>query len=98
MSLDLNKLEHLLELAGGAKQARCPACAESGQDRKGEHLRIYPDGRFGCCVYPKDHEHRKRIFALAGERGRRAIQVRVVAAKPIAPIQCGIFRTARTGV
>lgn len=91
MSLELNKLEHLVELAGGVKQARCPACAESGQDRKGEHLRIYPDGRFGCCVYPKDHEHRKRIFALAGERGRRTIQVRVADAKPSAPVQSGIF-------
>jgi hypothetical protein len=29
-------------------------------------LRIYPDGRFGCCVHPKDREHRKRIWALAG--------------------------------
>jgi hypothetical protein len=91
MSLDLNKLERLVELGGGAKQARCPACAESGQDRKGEHLKIYSDGKFGCCVFPKDHEHRKRIFALAGERGRRAIKVRVAEAKPTAPIQSAIL-------
>ncbi len=68
MSLDVAKLEKVRELAGGVVQAQCPACAEGGGDRKGEHLRIYPDGRYGCCVHPKDGEHRKRIFALAGER------------------------------
>jgi len=68
MSLDVAKLEKVRELAGGIVQARCPACAEGGGDRKGEHLRIYPDGRYGCCVHPKDGEHRKRIFALAGVR------------------------------
>jgi hypothetical protein len=68
MSLDAAKLEKARELAGGIVQARCPACAEGGGDRKGEHLRVYPDGRYGCCVHPKDGEHRKRIFALAGIR------------------------------
>ena len=66
MSLEVAKLEKVRELAGGLMQARCPACAEGGHDRSGEHLRIYPDGRFGCCVHPKDGEHRKRIWALAG--------------------------------
>src|SRR5437899_1085756 len=68
MSLDVAKLEKVRELAGGIVQARCPACAEGGGDRKGEHLRVYADGRFGCCVHPKDGEHRKRIFALAACR------------------------------
>ena len=66
MSLDIAKLEKVRELAGGIIQARCPACAEGGNDRSGEHLRIYPGGKFGCCVHPKDGEHRKRIWALAG--------------------------------
>jgi hypothetical protein len=66
MSLDVAKLEKVRELAGGVVQAQCPACAQGGGDRKGEHLRIYPDGRYGCCVHPKDGEHRKKIFALAG--------------------------------
>lgn len=66
MSLDVAKLEKVRELAGGIVQARCPACAEGGHDRTGEHLRIYPDGRFGCCVHPKDGEHRKRVWALVG--------------------------------
>ncbi|MEI8291760.1 MAG: hypothetical protein WCH99_20015 [Verrucomicrobiota bacterium] len=68
MSLDVAKLEKVRELAGGIVQARCPACAEGGNDRKGEHLRIYPDGKFGCCVHPKEGDHRKRIWALVGVR------------------------------
>ncbi len=81
MSLDLSKLEKVVDLSNGMKRARCPACAESGNDKTGVHLRVYPDGRFGCCVHPKDKEHRKRVFALAGERSgpvpRREIAVKV---------------------
>lgn len=104
MSLDVAKLEKVRELAGGIVQARCPACAETGGDRKGEHLRIYPDGRYGCCVHPKDGQHRKRIFALVGERQRRSFTVKVAAtAKPAEPAQsvrgalAGAVRTLRTG-
>lgn len=91
MSLDLDKLERSIELGNGIWQARCPACAESGGDSKGEHLRVYPDGRFGCCVFPGDREHRKRIFALAGKRERGAIRVRVPAVKAAGPVRCGIL-------
>jgi hypothetical protein len=91
MSLDLKKLEKVVELADGAKRARCPACAESGQDRKGEHLRIYPDGKFGCCVHAGDRDHRKRIFALAGSRERQAIRVKVAAPKAPAVLQSGVL-------
>jgi hypothetical protein len=76
MSLDVNKLEKVREVGNGTLQARCPACAEAGQDRKGEHLRIQPDGKFGCCVFPQDRLHRKRIFALAGDNQPRVIKVR----------------------
>jgi hypothetical protein len=82
MSLDVAKLEKVRHLANGVIQARCPACAESGGDQKGEHLRIYGDGRFGCCVHPKDGEHRKRIYALAGERERREFSVKVAPVRP----------------
>jgi hypothetical protein len=53
---------------GGKTVARCPACAEAGGDRKGEHLFLKADGRFGCVQFPgADGEaHRKRIFELAG--------------------------------
>lgn len=77
MSLNLRLLEKTRELANGIVQARCPACAEGGGDRAGEHLRIYADGRFGCCVHPKDGEHRKRIFALAGDKKPRSFTVKV---------------------
>jgi hypothetical protein len=81
MSLQVSKLEKTRELAGGVVQARCPACAEGGHDKAGEHLRVYPDGRFGCCVYPKDREHRKRIYALAGDKAPRTFSVRVAKGK-----------------
>src|SRR2546425_8725666 len=86
MSLDRAKLQKLRELGNGSCQAQCPACAEAGQDRKGEHLRISPEGKFGCCVFPGDREHRRRIFALAGTNlvmatGVKTIRVRVASAK-----------------
>lgn len=48
--------------------ARCPACVEIGQDKKGNHLILYDDGRFGCIRYQgaDGKEHRKRIFQLVG--------------------------------
>jgi len=67
MGLDLSKLENVKH--HGAKViARCPACAETGTDRKGEHLFIEPSGRFGCVVLPgaDGHKHRQRIFELVG--------------------------------
>jgi hypothetical protein len=91
MSLDVRRLEKVRELADGVVQARCPACGESGGDRKGEHLRVYPDGRFGCCVHPKDREHRRRIHALAGDKAPRVIKVRVAAAKSGGEVVGGIL-------
>jgi hypothetical protein len=94
MSLDVSKLEKVVDLANGIKRARCPACAEAGSDKTGVHLRVYPDGRFGCCVHPHDKEHRKRIFDLAGERAtaqRRGIVVKVAAVKISQPVKLRIF-------
>ena len=105
MSLDTAKLEKVRELAGGIVQARCPACAEGGGDRKGEHLRIYPDGRYGCCVHPKDGEHRKRVFALAGVRkpGTFTLRIKTPPALPAgrsvkAVLTASTSRTLRTPV
>jgi hypothetical protein len=91
MSIDLTKLEKVRDLPDGSTQARCPACAEGGGDRKGEHLRIYPDGRFGCCVFAGDREHRKRIFALAGQRSRRGITVKVAIPKSSGETRAGLL-------
>ena len=73
MSLDLLKLAVSRRLEDGTVVARCPACAAGGQDRKGEHLVVYPDGRFGCVVFPGDAGwmHRKVIWEAVGERKRR---------------------------
>ena len=67
MALDITKLENVKEQAGKII-ARCPACAEGDQDKKGEHLFINDENCFGCVVYPGEagREHRQRIFALVG--------------------------------
>lgn len=66
MALDHSKLLNVKKLANGEFQARCPACAEAGADTKGEHLKIYADGKFSCAANQGDKEHRKEIFKLAG--------------------------------
>src|SRR6185436_6705557 len=91
MSLDRSKLQKLREVANGGCQAQCPACAEAGHDRSGEHLRISPEGKFWCCVFPGDREHRKRIFALAGSHEPEEIRVRLATATSTAPVRAGIF-------
>lgn len=71
MSLDLSKLERVRH-RGRKTVARCPACAESEHDHRGEHLVINEDGKFGCVIYPGNSSeakaHRKQIFALCGIR------------------------------
>jgi hypothetical protein len=47
LALDMGKLENVRE-RGNKTIARCPACAEGGGDKKGEHLLIWSTGRFGC--------------------------------------------------
>jgi hypothetical protein len=73
MGLDLRKITKVRRLGDGSIVARCPACAEAGQDRDGNHLVIYPDGRFGCVVFPGEAGvlHRKAIWAKAGKNGER---------------------------
>ena len=67
MGLDLSRLEKV-KRRGSNTIARCPACAESGGDRKGEHLLINDAGQFGCVLFPgqSGQQHRQRIFELAG--------------------------------
>jgi hypothetical protein len=79
MSLNISELENV-RTRGQKRTARCPACAESGHDTKGEHLVISPEGRFACVLYPGDSadakEHRRRIFALCGDREIKPLAVR----------------------
>lgn len=67
MGLALSKLVKVRR-RGSSTIARCPACAEAGGDRKGEHLFINDHDQFGCVLYPgaDGQQHRKRIFELAG--------------------------------
>jgi len=67
MTIDISKLENV-KSKGEKTIARCPACAESGQDKKGNHLVINSNGKFACVMFPgsSGHEHRKRIFRLTG--------------------------------
>ncbi|KKS44570.1 MAG: hypothetical protein UV05_C0004G0005 [candidate division CPR1 bacterium GW2011_GWA2_42_17] len=71
MGLDLAKLEKV-KRRGSNTIARCPACAEAGSDRKGDHLFINDRDQFGCVLYPGEdgQQHRKRIFELAGIKER----------------------------
>lgn len=69
MSLDCTRLEKA-RLQGNKLVARCPACAEQGADRSGEHLFIADQGHgaFGCIAHQGDKEHTRRIFELVGMR------------------------------
>ncbi len=68
MGIDVSKLENCHK-RGNKIIARCPACVEMGQDKKGNHFFLNGDGRYGCVVYPgsEGHDHRKKIFQLVGE-------------------------------
>ena len=73
MKIDISKLTHRrTKIREGQTviTARCPACEEEGHDSSGEHLIVFPDGRFGCVVNPVDDgdskPHRKRILELVG--------------------------------
>ena len=84
VSLDVRRLAVSRRLDDGTVVARCPACAAAGQDRGGNHLVVYPDGRFGCVVYPGDVGwlHRKAIWEAVGERKRRPPLVLKFTVKP----------------
>ena len=79
MSLNLSKIQNV-RTRGKKIVGRCPACAEIGHDKKGEHLVINEDGRFGCVVSsgnsPEARAHRKRIFELCGDRAIRPLKIR----------------------
>ena len=40
----------------------------AGADSTGNHLVVYPDGKYGCVANPGDDEHSKLIFKLVGQR------------------------------
>jgi len=86
MGLNISKLEKVRHRGSNAI-ARCPACAETGGDRKGEHLFINDAGQFGCVLFPGQdgQQHRQRIFELAGvkETPGKSFEVRKPLSTPI---------------
>ena len=74
MPLVISFLEKAKRSSNGVVIARCPACAAAGQDHQGNHLKVYPDGRYGCVLFPgkEGKLHRQHIFQLVGDRdGKR---------------------------
>ncbi|HEY0549875.1 MAG TPA: hypothetical protein VGF13_09745 [Verrucomicrobiae bacterium] len=82
MPLDINRLENVRKHGDGKVVARCPACAADGKDETGNHLVVYPDGKFGCVANPKDTAHRKAIFKLCGVPSDAPHQPKAIEIRP----------------
>jgi hypothetical protein len=81
LHLDLALLQKKKERAGRII-AQCPACAELGGDSSGEHLAVFPDGRFACAANAGDHAHRQRIFEMIGRVERQPSSGPALTMKP----------------
>jgi len=81
--LDPAKLENVRH-RGAKIEARCPACAELGADKTGNHLFIAEAGKFGCIAAPgpDGSAHRKLIWKLAGDGNAVARPLPVARPKP----------------
>ena len=101
MPLEIAKLTHV-KAASGKLIARCPACAESDEDKDGKHLAAYDDardtaslryGRFACVTHQGDNPHRRRIFELVGVVDAEPSPPRAreeVKPKPAEPVQWSV--------
>lgn len=79
--LDLERLSNQTDY-GNKIVCACPACRESGSDKKGNHLTIYKEnGAFSCVLHPRDKDHNRIILNLVGKIGQ------VIQHKPRKPIQ-----------
>ena len=74
MPIDISKLEKVKRLTTKVI-ARCPACAEIGRDKSGEHLIVWPNGAFACVAFMGDKDHRRQIARLAGDSKPRTLKV-----------------------
>lgn len=94
MNIDIARLKNV-RTRGQKTTAQCPACAEQGHDKSGEHLIVWPDGRIGCVVYPGHTraatEHRTRIFALYGTNQFRPLIVRKMPLGRLGRVKSGIL-------
>ncbi len=51
----------------------CPACREAGSDNSGNHLAVFPTGKFACAVHPGDKAHNRRIVELRPDLGKEDV-------------------------
>jgi hypothetical protein len=65
--IDITKLENLKEVSDGWI-SRCPVCALAGNDKTGNHLRIWKTAAFKCIV-DSSSEHNISILNIAGTNG-----------------------------
>jgi len=72
MPIDLSKLENVRE-RGGKVIARCPACAELGEDRKADNLAIFNGGAYRC-IKDDNEQHSRRIYQIAGAEKSASLQ------------------------
>ena len=92
MKIGLQKLKNCVKRPDGSVVAQCPACAQSGKDTTGNHLIVYPDGRFGCVVETGDREHNRQILALVGE-GNLATRLEIVPVRAFKAPQSHVLHT-----
>jgi hypothetical protein len=57
-------------MSAAEKKMPCPACRETGHDKTGNHLTVFPSGKFACAVHPRDKTHNRRILELRPELGK----------------------------
>lgn len=83
MSLDLSKLQHVKRNGDGTITARCPACAASGGDKAGQHLKVWNTGAFNCIVgSDSDPSHNRFIRSfLRGIAGETSEHVTIMPEK-----------------
>ena len=67
MKIDLSRLQNT-RTKPGLVEARCPACATYGADRKGNNLAVFETGAFHCHANPHDRDHNREILRLVGDR------------------------------
>jgi hypothetical protein len=65
-TIDIDKLENKKSQSGGGWICACPACRLEGRDKTGNHLRVFPSGKYSCAINPGDREHNRTIWQLVG--------------------------------
>jgi hypothetical protein len=96
MKIDVSRLKHVDRKSDGRVTAQCPACFADGADAKGEHLVIFPDGKFGCVVNAKDKAHNRKILELAGAGGGES-SYRLTIKPVVIPESVVIMKLGRLG-